>query len=124
MQADLVHPGFGFLSEDPAFGQAVTDAGLAFVGPPPDVLRAMGGKDEAKRIATAAGVPVLPGYAGAAGDDATLEAAAVEIGFPVIVKPAAGGGGKGMAVVRSPGRWKAPWPRPAGWPRPPSATPA
>ncbi|MGH8973223.1 MAG: biotin carboxylase N-terminal domain-containing protein, partial [Acidimicrobiia bacterium] len=65
VRADLVHPGFGFLSEDPAFGQAVEDAGFAFVGPPPDVLRAMGGKDEAKRIAVAAGVPVLPGYAGA-----------------------------------------------------------
>ena len=100
--ADLIHPGFGFLSEDPAFGQAVEDAGLAFVGPPPDVLRAMGGKDEAKRIAIAAGVPVLPGYSGADQDDATLEAAAKEIGFPVIVKPAAGGGGKGMAVVRDP----------------------
>jgi acetyl-CoA/propionyl-CoA carboxylase biotin carboxyl carrier protein len=111
VRADLIHPGFGFLSEDPAFGQAVEDAGFAFVGPPPDVLRAMGGKDEAKRIATAAGVPVLPGYAGGVchggtpgpgQDDATLEAAAVEIGFPVIVKPAAGGGGKGMAVVRDP----------------------
>ncbi len=103
VRADLVHPGFGFLSEDPAFGQAVEDAGFAFVGPPPDVLRAMGGKDEAKRIAVAAGVPVLPGYAGADQDDAALEAAAKDIGFPVIVKPAAGGGGKGMAVVREPG---------------------
>ncbi len=102
VRADLVHPGFGFLSEDPAFGQAVEDAGFAFVGPPPHVLRAMGGKDEAKRIATEAGVPVLPGYAGADQDDAALEAAAREIGFPVIVKPAAGGGGKGMAVVREP----------------------
>ena len=100
--ADLVHPGFGFLSEDPAFGQAVEDAGLAFVGPPPDVLRSMGGKDEAKRMAEEAGVPVLPGYAGADQDDATMEAAAKEIGFPLIVKPAAGGGGKGMAVVRDP----------------------
>ena len=75
-------------------------AGLAFVGPPPDVLAAMGGKDEAKRIAQAAGVPTLPGYGGDDQDDAALERAAKEIGYPLIVKPAAGGGGKGMAVVR------------------------
>jgi len=105
LRADLVHPGFGFLSEDPRFGRAVEDAGLAFVGPPPDVLAAMGGKDEAKRIAVAAGVPVLPGYAGHPDrpedqEDAALERAAKEIGYPLIVKPAAGGGGKGMAVVR------------------------
>src|SRR5207237_270153 len=64
LRADLIHPGFGFLSEDAAFGRAVEDAGYAFVGPPPDVLAAMGGKDEAKRIAQAAGVPTLPGYGG------------------------------------------------------------
>ena len=68
-----IHPGFGFLSEDATFGRAVEDAGLAFVGPPPEVLAAMGGKDEAKRIAEAAGVPILPGYGGADQDDATLE---------------------------------------------------
>ena len=101
LRADLVHPGFGFLSEDPNFGRAVEDAGYAFVGPPPEVLAAMGGKDEAKRIAQAAGVPVLPGYGGKEQDDAALERAAKEIGYPLIVKPAAGGGGKGMAVVRS-----------------------
>ncbi|HYT38268.1 MAG TPA: biotin carboxylase N-terminal domain-containing protein, partial [Acidimicrobiia bacterium] len=100
LRADLVHPGFGFLSEDASFGRAVEAAGLAFVGPPPDVLAAMGGKDEAKRIAEAAGVPVLPGYGGDDQDDAALERAAKEIGYPLIVKPAAGGGGKGMAVVR------------------------
>ena len=100
LRADLIHPGFGFLSEDAAFGRAVEAAGLAFVGPPPDVLAAMGGKDEAKRIAEAAGVPVLPGYGGDDQDDAALERAAKEIGYPLIVKPAAGGGGKGMAVVR------------------------
>ncbi|MDQ1516811.1 MAG: acetyl-CoA/propionyl-CoA carboxylase, biotin carboxylase, biotin carboxyl carrier protein [Actinomycetota bacterium] len=100
LKADLIHPGFGFLSEDASFGRAVEAAGLAFVGPPPDVLAAMGGKDEAKRIAEAAGVPVLPGYGGDDQDDAALERAAKEIGYPLIVKPAAGGGGKGMAVVR------------------------
>src|SRR5882724_1170816 len=101
LRADLIHPGFGFLSEDASFGRAVESAGLAFVGPPPDVLAAMGGKDEAKRIAEAAGVPVLPGYGGDDQDDAALERAAKEICYPLIVKPAAGGGGKGMAVVRT-----------------------
>jgi len=101
LRADLVHPGFGFLSEDAEFGRAVEAAGLAFVGPPPEVLAAMGGKDEAKRIAQAAGVPTLPGYGGDDQDDAALERAAKEIGYPLIVKPAAGGGGKGMAVVRN-----------------------
>ena len=100
LKADLIHPGFGFLSEDANFGRAVEEAGYAFVGPPPEVLAAMGGKDEAKRIAQAAGVPTLPGYGGSDQDDAALEAAAKEIGYPLIVKPAAGGGGKGMAVVR------------------------
>ena len=100
LKADLIHPGFGFLSEDANFGRAVEEAGFAFVGPPPEVLAAMGGKDEAKRIAQAAGVPTLPGYGGDDQDDAALERAAKEIGYPLIVKPAAGGGGKGMAVVR------------------------
>jgi len=100
LRADLIHPGFGFLSEDANFGRAVEEAGYAFVGPPPEVLAAMGGKDEAKRIAQAAGVPTLPGYGGEDQDDAALERAAKEIGYPLIVKPAAGGGGKGMAVVR------------------------
>src|SRR2546423_10156857 len=100
LRADLVHPGFGFLSEDASFGRAVEAAGLAIVGPPPSVLAAMGGKDEAKRIAEAAGVPVLPGYGGDGQGDAGLEPAAKEIGYPLIVKPAAGGGRKGMAVVR------------------------
>jgi len=101
LRADLIHPGFGFLSEDSNFGRAVEEAGYAFVGPPPEVLAAMGGKDEAKRIAAAAGVPTLPGYGGSDQDDAALERAAKEVGYPLIVKPAAGGGGKGMAVVRS-----------------------
>src|SRR5205814_9567374 len=73
LRADLVHPGFGFLSEDASFGRAVEAAGLAFVGPPPGVLAVLGGKDEAKRIAEAAGVPVLPGYGGDDQDDAALE---------------------------------------------------
>ncbi|HEY0399792.1 MAG TPA: biotin carboxylase N-terminal domain-containing protein, partial [Acidimicrobiia bacterium] len=91
LRADLIHPGFGFLSEDAAFGRAVEAAGLAFVGPPPDVLAAMGGKDEAKRIAEAAGVPVLPGSNDPAASDV--------VGFPLLVKASAGGGGKGMRLV-------------------------
>ncbi|MBO0731161.1 MAG: biotin/lipoyl-binding protein [Acidimicrobiaceae bacterium] len=85
--ADAVHPGYGFLSERAAFARAVLDAGLTWVGPPPDVIDAMGDKRNAKRTMTAAGVPVLP----------TLEAGQVR--FPVIVKAAAGGGGKGMRIV-------------------------
>lgn len=99
--ADLIHPGYGFLSEDAGFAQACEQAGLIFVGPSAEVLRLMGNKDEAKRVAESAGVPVLAGYAGRdQGDDAFVRAA-MEIGFPLIVKPVAGGGGKGMAVVNS-----------------------
>jgi acetyl/propionyl-CoA carboxylase alpha subunit len=89
--ADAIHPGYGFLAENPAFAEAVEAAGLAFVGPTPDALRKGGDKLEAKRIAREAGVPVLP-----AGEPE-------EIGFPLVVKAAAGGGGRGMRVVRGPG---------------------
>ncbi len=101
--ADAVHPGFGFLAENAEFAQAVRDAGLTFVGPSPDAIRAMGSKREAKRIAEEAGVPVIPGYRGEDQDTATLAAKAREIGFPVLVKASAGGGGKGMRVVREDG---------------------
>ncbi|MGD9751255.1 MAG: biotin carboxylase N-terminal domain-containing protein [Acidimicrobiia bacterium] len=90
--ADAVHPGYGFLSENAAFAQAVLDAGLAWVGPPPAAIRAMGDKLEAKRLAIAAGVPTLP-MATEIGD------AAATVGFPLLVKASAGGGGKGMRVV-------------------------
>jgi acetyl-CoA/propionyl-CoA carboxylase, biotin carboxylase, biotin carboxyl carrier protein len=89
--ADAIHPGYGFLAENPDFAEAVGAAGLTWVGPPPEALRTGGDKLEAKEIARAAGVPVVP-----SGDPA-------EIGFPLIVKAAAGGGGRGMRVVRSPG---------------------
>src|SRR5215472_6425236 len=88
--ADAVHPGYGFLSESAAFAEAVLEAGLTWVGPPPAALRAGGDKLGAKETARAAGVPVLP--------NGTPE----EIGFPLLVKAAAGGGGRGMRIVRSP----------------------
>jgi excisionase family DNA binding protein len=102
--ADAVHPGYGFLAENPSFAEAVQRAGLAWVGPPAAAMAAMGDKAAARRTAVAHGVPVVPGYDGDAQDDASLAAAANDIGYPVLVKPSAGGGGKGMRVVRDPGR--------------------
>ncbi|QUN27482.1 acetyl-CoA carboxylase biotin carboxylase subunit [Cupriavidus sp. KK10] len=98
--ADAVHPGYGFLAENAAFAEAVTAAGLVFVGPPAAAIRAMGNKAEAKRLMLAADMPCVPGYQGAAQDDATLLAEAGSIGFPLMVKAAAGGGGRGMRLVR------------------------
>ena len=94
--ADAVHPGYGFLSENPDFVEACAAAGIVFVGPPADAVRAMGLKDAAKRLMETAGVPVIPGYHGEEQDDAALLAHARRIGFPVLVKAVAGGGGKGM----------------------------
>jgi 3-methylcrotonyl-CoA carboxylase alpha subunit len=101
--AAAIHPGYGFLSERAAFAQAVSDAGLVWIGPPAAAIEAMGGKDTAKRLMRAAGVPVVPGYDDADQDDARLAAAAAEIGFPVLLKAAAGGGGKGMRIVERAG---------------------
>jgi geranyl-CoA carboxylase alpha subunit len=97
--ADAVHPGYGFLSENADFAQAVMDAGLVWVGPPPAAIRALGSKAAAKALAAEHGVPCLPGYAGAAQDDNTFEAEAERIGFPLMVKAVAGGGGRGMRLV-------------------------
>ncbi|HEY6608886.1 MAG TPA: biotin carboxylase N-terminal domain-containing protein [Candidatus Limnocylindria bacterium] len=97
--ADAIHPGYGFLAENPAFAAAVTQAGLRWVGPPPAAISAMGDKAEARRRAAQHGVPTIPGYDGPDQDDATLVVAAGRIGYPVLVKPSAGGGGKGMRVV-------------------------
>ena len=94
--ADAVHPGYGFLSESPAFVDACTTAGIVFVGPPAAAVRAMGLKDAAKRVMEGAGVPVVPGYHGEEQDDEALLDHARRIGFPVLVKAVAGGGGKGM----------------------------
>jgi 3-methylcrotonyl-CoA carboxylase alpha subunit len=102
-RADAVHPGYGFLAENAGFAAAVGAAGLLWVGPPPDAIAAMGDKAAARRRAAALGVPTVPGYDGAAQDDATLTTEADRIGYPLLVKPSAGGGGKGMRVVRSAG---------------------
>jgi len=99
--ADAIHPGYGFLSENAGFAQAVTDAGLIWVGAPPGAIRAMGLKDAAKRLMIAAGVPVTPGYLGEDQTSARLEAEAEAIGWPVLIKAVAGGGGKGMRAVHS-----------------------
>ncbi|MBP7963522.1 MAG: acetyl-CoA carboxylase biotin carboxylase subunit [Caldilineaceae bacterium] len=93
-----VHPGYGFLSENADFAQAVADAGLIFIGPSPDAMRRMGSKTSARATMMAAGVPVVPGFQ-TSQDDADLVAAAQEIGFPLLVKATAGGGGKGMRLV-------------------------
>ena len=100
--ADAVHPGYGFLSENEAFAQACQDAGLVFIGPDPEAILHMGNKAGAKRLMLAAGVPCVPGYQGADQSDATLIAQAREIGFPIMVKAAAGGGGRGMRLVAKP----------------------
>ncbi|MFE5559394.1 acetyl-CoA carboxylase biotin carboxylase subunit [Streptomyces sp. NPDC056544] len=98
--AEAVHPGYGFLAENAAFAQACADAGLAFIGPPASAINLMGDKIRAKETVKAAGVPVVPGSSGSGLTDAELVAAASEIGMPVLLKPSAGGGGKGMRLVR------------------------
>ncbi|MFT6674629.1 MAG: 3-methylcrotonyl-CoA carboxylase alpha subunit [Sulfitobacter sp.] len=99
--AQAIHPGYGFLSENPDFVEAVEQAGLAFVGPSAAAIRAMGLKDAAKALMIKAGVPVVPGYHGADQDDALLAAEAGKIGYPVLIKAVAGGGGKGMRLVEA-----------------------
>jgi acetyl-CoA/propionyl-CoA carboxylase biotin carboxyl carrier protein len=98
--ADAVHPGYGFLAESADLARAVIEAGLTWVGPPPEAIAAVGDKSAARRSVAAVGVPVVPGYDGDATDDATLLDEAGRIGLPLLVKPSAGGGGKGMRVVR------------------------
>jgi 3-methylcrotonyl-CoA carboxylase alpha subunit len=99
--AEAVHPGYGFLSENAEFAQACLDAGLVFVGPTAEMMTAMGSKSGSKALMEKAGVPLVPGYHGEAQDEATLAKAADKIGFPVLVKASAGGGGRGMRVVNS-----------------------
>ena len=99
--ADAIHPGYGFLAESADFADAVVAAGLRWVGPPGDAMRALGDKQGARRVAAANGVPIVPGYDGDEQSDAALSRAAVKVGYPLLVKPSAGGGGKGMHVVRT-----------------------
>jgi 3-methylcrotonyl-CoA carboxylase alpha subunit len=99
--AEAVHPGYGFLSENAEFAQACLDAGLVFVGPTAAMMTAMGSKSGSKMLMEQAGVPLVPGYHGEAQDEATLAQAADKVGFPVLVKASAGGGGRGMRIVRS-----------------------
>ncbi|MDW5592759.1 biotin carboxylase N-terminal domain-containing protein [Conexibacter stalactiti] len=101
--ARSVHPGYGFLAESAAFAQAVADAGLTWIGPPPSAIELMGDKARAKQLAREAGVPVVPGLDGADLTPGQIEAFAAEHGFPIVVKAVAGGGGKGMRVVRAAG---------------------
>lgn len=97
--ADCIHPGYGFLAENAAFAQACADAGIVFVGPPPEAIRAMGLKDRAKALMEKAAVPVVPGFHGDRQEPKFLKQKAYEIGYPVLVKAVAGGGGKGMRKV-------------------------
>ena len=97
--ADAIHPGYGFLSENADFAQAVMDAGMIWVGPKPDSIRAMGLKDAAKKLMMDAGVPTTPGYLGQDQSPETLKKEADQIGYPVLIKAVAGGGGKGMRKV-------------------------
>ena len=104
--ADCVHPGYGFLSENADFAQACADAGLTFIGPPPSAIRAMGLKDRARALMQAAGVPVTPGYHGDEQDPDALARAAAKLGYPVMIKAAAGGGSTPPPI--SPTPWRAP----------------
>ncbi|MGH6960209.1 MAG: biotin carboxylase N-terminal domain-containing protein, partial [Dongiaceae bacterium] len=98
---DAIHPGYGFLSENAAFAEACATNGIVFVGPPARAIRAMGSKSEAKTIMAKAGVPLVPGYHGSDQAEARLHKEAGKIGWPVLIKASAGGGGKGMRRVDS-----------------------
>ncbi len=100
--ADAIHPGYGFLAENAAFARACAEAGLVFIGPSPEAIATMGDKRAARQLAAGLGLPVLPGYDGPAQDEATLSREAARIGFPLMVKAAAAGGGRGMRLVNGP----------------------
>ena len=105
--AAAIHPGYGFLSENADFAEACAEAGIVFIGPPASAIRAMGSKAAAKALMAAAGVPLVAGYHGEDQSEARLAAAASEIGYPVLIKASAGGGGKGMRIVTTPGEFAA-----------------
>ncbi|MGZ3511052.1 MAG: biotin carboxylase N-terminal domain-containing protein, partial [Candidatus Binataceae bacterium] len=97
--AEAIHPGYGFFSENAGFASAVAAAGLVFIGPSPEAIKAMGDKVEARKAMAAAGVPVVPGSPGTLAGEAEVRAAAAKIGYPIMLKAAAGGGGKGLRFV-------------------------
>jgi len=99
--AEAIHPGYGFLSENAAFARAVIEAGLVWIGPPPEAIDAMGDKARAKELMIKAGVPTLPGWQGEDQSDANLKSEADKVGYPLLIKAVAGGGGRGMRIVRS-----------------------
>src|SRR5215469_15424653 len=101
-QVDAIHPGYGFLAENPALARACAKVGLEFIGPTPELLELLGDKTAARRLAASAGVPILPGTENAVASAAEAQKVAAEIGYPVIVKAAMGGGGRGMRVVHGP----------------------
>src|SRR4029077_12368038 len=98
--AEAIHPGYGFLSENEGFAAACAKAGIVFIGPAPEAIAAMGDKSAAKRLMEKAGVPLVPGYHGENQDPAFLRQQADKIGYPVLIKASAGGGGKGMRIVQ------------------------
>ncbi len=99
--ADAIHPGYGFLSENATFAQAVLDEGIEFIGPRPGSIRAMGDKTEARKLVRQAGVPTIPGTPGAVSDEKVIREFAEQYGYPILIKAAAGGGGKGMRIVHN-----------------------
>ncbi len=108
--AQAIHPGYGFLSENEDFANACAAAGLVFIGPPASAIQAMGLKAESKRLMDKAGVPLVPGYQGEDQDPALLQREADRIGYPVLIKASAGGGGKGMRLVEKAKTSPPPWP--------------
>ena len=99
-KADAIHPGYGFLSENASFSRLCAENDIVFIGPNPEAIEVMGSKSQAKAIMEKSGVPVIPGYKGADQSEETLKAEAENIGFPLLLKATAGGGGKGMRIVR------------------------
>src|SRR5262249_52329854 len=98
---DAIHPGYGFLSENPHFAEVCRTCKIAFIGPSQDAMRLLGNKSEARKLAQKVGVPVVPGSEGLIGDEKEALRLAEEIGYPVLIKAAAGGGGRGMRVARN-----------------------